>query len=122
MPSLEPALHVEALADARRQPLLGHHGLPERCVGRRQHDGQHDGLEKRELSEQRHRDERAGDERERETDPEQPRRYRRLTVQSADVDARCVCEQHEAERRLGEHLHRVPVGVDVDHAEHVRSE
>ena len=42
---VEAALDVESLADPRRDPLVGHDRLPERCVGAGEHDREHERLE-----------------------------------------------------------------------------
>jgi hypothetical protein len=52
---VEAALDVQPLADARRQPLLGHDRLTQRGIGGREHDREHDRLKEDELAEQRWR-------------------------------------------------------------------
>ena len=56
---VEPALHVESLADPPRDARLGHDRLPERGIGRRQDHGQDDGFLDGQLTEDPSRRERA---------------------------------------------------------------
>ncbi len=74
---VEPALHVESLADPPRDARLGHDRLPERGVGRREDHGQDDGFLEAQLTEDPHRRERAERDGQRQSDPEQANRHRR---------------------------------------------
>ena len=99
-PVVEAALDVEALADALRHARLGDHGLPERRVGRRQHDREDHRLPNGQLAEDRGGGHGAQRDRERQADPEQPHRHVDRAAQRTEVDARRVGEQDQCERRL----------------------
>ena len=99
---VEPALDVQALADPRRQACVGDDGLPERGVGRGEHDREHDRLRPRDVGQHEHAGDCAGHDRQRQTDAQQPYGYRELASQGVQVDARRVGEQHDDERGLGE--------------------
>ena len=74
---VEPALDVEPLTDARRNPGIGDDRLPQRSVGRSEHDRKQDGLDEHELSEQGHTRESAGHDGQRQPDREQAKQARR---------------------------------------------
>ena len=69
---VEPAFDVQALADARREPLVGDDRLAQRRVGRGEDDRQHESLGPCEPRDDGGRDHRAGCDGERQPDPEQP--------------------------------------------------
>ena len=71
---VQPALDVEALADAQRHPLVGDHRGPEGRIGRRHGDRQEDGLDGREPRQDDQRDGGADRDRQRKSDAEQARR------------------------------------------------
>ena len=52
-------------------------------------------------------------------EPEQARRDRHLFPQCAEVDSRCVAEENEGERRLGEELDGLALDCGVDEPERV---
>ena len=99
---VEPALDIEALADARRNPGVGNDRLPERSVRRGEHDRKQHGLDERELSEHGDTRESAGHDRQRQPDREQAKRHDVLAAQCCEVDPRRIREEHDRQRRLGD--------------------
>jgi hypothetical protein len=63
-------------------------------------------------------DERAGHDRERQADPEQPGRYRELAAQSRERDPRGISEEDQRQRRLRQQLHGLTADAQIDQAEH----
>ena len=108
---VEAALDVEALADPLRHARLGHDRLPERGVGRRQHDREDHRLLDGQLAEApRQPRPRPSSDRQRQPDAEQAHGHADGAPQRAEVDPRGVREQHERERRLGQRAHRRAAG------------
>ena len=71
----------------------------------------------REASEERECGDEPGDDREREPDPEQPRRYTKRAPKRAEVDARRIGEEDDRERRFGERLDLEPGRRGIDEVE-----
>ncbi len=71
---VEAGLDVQALTDPHRQPLRRDDGLAESRVGGREDDGHEERLGPRQVREHEERDDEAGEDRQRQPDPEQPRR------------------------------------------------
>ena len=115
---VEPALDVEPLTHAERQPGLGDHRLAQRGVRWCQQDGEHQRLGEAQLVEEEGGQERAGSDREGKADPEQPHRQVMVAAQSTQVDPRGVGEEDQRERRLGEGADRFTQGREVHLAEH----
>ena len=118
-PVVEPTLDVEALANTERQPRERHHGLPERSVGRSEHDREQERLRPCQRSEENEGDAEAGNDRQRQPDAEQTSRDRDLVAERAEVDARGVAEEDDGERRLGQQLYRLAGHMRVDETEGV---
>ncbi len=106
-PVVEPALDVEALADAHGKAWRRDHRLPERSIGWREDDGEDQSLGPGEVAEDREGDDEPGEDRQWEPDPEQARRDAERLPQRTQVDARRVGEEDDREGRLGE-------GLDLD--------
>ena len=121
-PVVEAALDVQALPDAYGQAAVRHHLLPERRVRRREDDRKHERLGPGQLRQQPDRDRHAGDDRQRQPEPEQPRGQPELTAQRTDVDPRCIREEHQRQRRLGQHAHRAAPEVKVEPAQAVAAD
>ncbi len=111
---VQPGLDVEPLSDSRRNPDVGDDHLPERGVGRRQDDREQQRLAEAELSEEAGCERKAREDRERETDPEQPRGHEVLPPQRGEVDPRGVGEQHQRESRLGQQANRLAASSEID--------
>ena len=84
---VEPALDVQALADARGQTLVGDDRLPQRRIRRSEDDGQHERLGPRESREDGGRQRGSGGDGQRQPDAEQPNGQPDLLSQQAQVDA-----------------------------------
>ena len=74
-PVVEAALDVETLPDPRRDPLVGHDRLAERCVRAGEHDRQHQRLDHADAGQNADPGERAGRDRQGQPDSEQACRY-----------------------------------------------
>ena len=103
-PVVQPGLDVEALADAGGKAWRRDDRLAERRVGRREDDREEQRLGPREIAEERDAGDEAGEDRERQPDPEQARRYPERPPKRLQVDARRIGEEDDRERRLGERL------------------
>ena len=66
----------------------------------------------------RRADQGSGEDRERQADPQQPQRHRKLVVERAQRDPRRVPEQHQRQRDLGEQLDLFAAQVKVQQPEH----
>ena len=118
-PVVQAALDVQALADPRRDPRLGDDRLPERCVGRRQHDPEDHGLLDRQRAEDRRRRDGAESDGQRQADAEQPQRQSDVAAKLPQVDARGVAEEDQRERCLGQRSHRRTRAGHIDPVEHL---
>jgi hypothetical protein len=83
---VQPALDIQALTDARRNPGVGDDRLPERSVRRCEDNREQHGLDERELTENGDTRESAGNDRQRQPDPEQAKRHDVLAAQCHEVD------------------------------------
>ena len=94
-------------------------GLPERRVGRCEHDREEERLGPGQRAEQDEAGAEARDDRQRQPETEKPRRDRDLVPQRAEVDPGGVAEEDEGERRLGEQLDGLARRRRIDDAEGV---
>ena len=115
---VQAALDVETLPDPRRDPLVGDDRLAERRVGAGEHDREHERLDQADAGQHADPDERAGGDRERQTDPEQPGRYRELRAQRRERDPGGVSEEDERQRRLRQQLDGLAADTQIDQAEY----
>ena len=114
---VQAALDVQTLPDQRGQAWVGDDRLPERGIGAREADGEEERLRPVQAGEDPSADERARDDRQGQADAEQPQGDGVLGAERTQVDPRCIGEQDERERRLGEQLD-VPVALrELDQAE-----
>ena len=111
---VEAALDIESLPDRHGQALVADNRLPERGIGRGQHDGEHHRLCQPEVRQHQHRSDRAGNHGQRQPNPEQARRHRVSVPQRAKIDARRIGEQHQSERYLREPAQRVGTRREID--------
>jgi hypothetical protein len=100
MPSLSPLSTLRPGGRATESGV-GHDRLSERGVRRGEHDRKQHGLDERELSEHGDTRERTGHDRQRQPDREQAKRQDKLAAECCEVDPRCVREEHDRQRRLG---------------------
>ena len=115
---VEAALDVEPLPDPRRNPLVGDDRLTERRVGAGQHDREHERLDEADPRQHADADEGPGDDRERESDPEQAGWHGEFLAQSGERDARGIREEDQRERRLRQQLDRLAADLEIDEPEH----
>ena len=118
-PVVEPALDVEPLADPAGDARLGDDRLPQRGVGRRQHDRQDHCLLDAQPVEDDGRRDGAERDRQRQSDPEQAHRHPDLAAKQPEIDARGVAEQHQRQRRLRQRSHGPARALEIDLAEHL---
>ena len=111
---VQPALDIQPLPDPRRHARLDHDRLPERRVGRSQDDRENHRLLDGQLPEHRRCGDRSQQDRQRQAYAEQPHRHADRPAKLAEIDPRCVGEEHEGEGGLGQHPDRRPRAGQVD--------
>ena len=103
-PVVQPALDVEALAHAVGEARRGDDRLAERRVGGREDDREEERLRPGEVTQERDRYDEPRHDRQRQADSQQAHRNAERPSQRLQVDARCVGEQDDGQRRLGQGL------------------
>ena len=96
---VEAAFDVQRAPDTGRQVGIGNDRLPERGVGRGEHDREDRGFGPGNARYQERADRRARNDRQRQPDTEQSRWQCVLAAQCMEIDARRVTEQHDDQRR-----------------------
>ncbi len=116
-PVVEAALDVECLPDIRRHSLIPHHRCAERRVRRGEHRRQNRDLEQREFGKEGEPEAQPGDNRQGQTDEQQPDGESVGTAKNAEIRRRCVGEQHQRERQLREQAKAFAISSGIDNAE-----
>ncbi len=114
---IEAALDVERFAYFHRNRRVGHDGLAERRVGRREHGREDRDLQQAELLEDRNAHTKAEGDGERQSDQEQTLRQREAAPQNPEIGVRRIREQDEGQGKLGEQTQPFGINVELEDSE-----
>ena len=118
---VEPALHVKALPDPRRDGLVGHNTLAESRIGGSEHSGENTYLKKRNIGENHHSDAGAEGNTEWQADQQHAQWNSRMGPQDRQV---CICrvdEKHQCKRQISNNAQFERFNIDVEESQAERS-
>ena len=101
---------------------LADDGEPECGIGRGENRSDQQCRRERKLRKDQLRDHAADRDRQQQPDPEQPADETGVATEASEVHRRCIGEQHERQRDLGQQFNGLRFDLEVEDREHVGSE